>query len=314
MKYYVGITDAGWFDYLRQIKPAEVNFWRPMAKTTFRAVDVGAPFLFKLHKGDGGYIVGGGYFTTYAPASLSMAWSMFGTSNGHADFNSFRSSIASYREKRDLTTVDPEIGCIVLSEPFFFEEKDWILPPDDWGTGIMQGKTYDDASGEGRRIWSEVRALLIGQAGSSTPKLIRETRSLDGPIFGNSYLRKARLGQGGFRLLTLENYGHKCCITGETTVPVLTAAHIRPVSNEGDNALSNGLLMRADMHILYDKGLIGIDPEYRIRVSSQIREQYLNGKVYYAHDGEALRSLPQQAELQPDRMALEWHMDEVFVA
>jgi putative restriction endonuclease len=79
-------------------------------------------------------------------------------------------------------------------------------------------------------------------------------RACDGPVLGRAYLRKARLGQGAFRLLTAKNYHERCCITGESTLPVLEAAHIRPVAQEGDHTLSNGLLMRADMHILYDRG------------------------------------------------------------
>ena len=70
--------------------------------------------------------------------------------------------------------------------------------------------------------------------------------------------------------------------------------------------------MRADIHILYDKGLIGIDHAYRIRVSPQIKHLYLNGRVYYAHEGEKLRSIPSNPDLRPDPRLLEWHMDSVF--
>jgi hypothetical protein len=56
-----------------------------------------------------------------------------------------------------------------------------------------------------------------------------------------------------------------------------------------------------------------VGPDYCVRVSPQIREQYVNGRVYYEHDGEPLRSLPKAAALRPDRRLLEWHMEKVFV-
>lgn len=50
MKFYVGITDWDWFTYLStEDSPEEVNFWRPSGDRAFRALEVGAPFLFKLH-------------------------------------------------------------------------------------------------------------------------------------------------------------------------------------------------------------------------------------------------------------------------
>lgn len=243
-----------------------------------------------------------------------MAWDAFREKNGAADFHSFKRSIALYRQKRGLDTLDPEVGCIVLSDPFFFDEADWIPAPDDWASNIVQGKTYDDFDAEGIALWNEVRARLQGAVPLQSGLFIRESIGFEGPVLGKRYLRTERLGQGAFRLMTLENYERKCCITGETTVPVLEAAHIKPVSAQGTHALKNGLLMRADMHILYDRGLISVDPSYRIRVSSQIRELYVNGKVYYAHDDQPLRSLPQDEDLRPDKSLLDWHFKEVFAA
>jgi putative restriction endonuclease len=113
--------------------------------------------------------------------------------------------------------------------------------------------------------------------------------------------------------MTLENFRHRCCITGETTGPVLQAAHIKPVTQDGRHSILNGLLLRADLHILYDSGLVGIDHTYRVRVSPQIKDLYLNGRVYYAHEGEKLRSLPTNSQLRPDPELLDWHMQTVFV-
>ena len=132
-------------------------------------------------------------------------------------------------------------------------------------------------------------------------------------MYGNQYLHTARLGQGDFRAMIIEQYKRKCCITGENTLPVLEAADIRPVSEDGEHKLGNGLLMRADMHMHFDQGLIGVTPDYRIQVSKQIREQYHNGVVNFSHKDQELLSLPTAPELQPSREFLAWHMDERFV-
>jgi putative restriction endonuclease len=312
MKYFIGVTDGDWFRFLAERRPDEVNFWRPMGKVPFRALEVGAPFLFKLHKPEH-KIVGGGFFAGYRRTPLSKAWDDFGIANGAASYGEMRESIRKYRESRGLETHDPEIGCIALVEPFFLPEREWIPAPPDWADSIVSGKRYDIEEPVGRMVWDAVTMARLGQQVDAIGIADRPRRAYDGPILGKAYLRRARLGQGAFRLLTLENYGERCCITGENTVPVLEAAHIRPIARDGDHALSNGLLMRADLHILYDRGLIGVDPDYRIRVSGGIREQYLNGKVYYAHDGAELRSLPEDEALQPDRERLAWHMETVFV-
>jgi putative restriction endonuclease len=62
---------------------------------------------------------------------------------------SLQSRKRAYREKRDLATYDPEIGCIALTTPFFFEERDWIPAPEDWANNIVQGKTYESLEGSG---------------------------------------------------------------------------------------------------------------------------------------------------------------------
>ena len=122
-----------------------------------------------------------------------------------------------------------------------------------------------------------------------------------------------RLGQGAFRVLVTDAYDRRCAITGENTLPVLEAAHIRPYSDDGPHLIENGLLLRSDMHILFDKGLLTLTPEMRWEVSSQIREQYANGKLYYSYHGEHLRSIPYNAMEQPSPEYLSWHNEHVFV-
>lgn len=70
-----------------------------------------------------------------------------------------------------------------------------------------------------------------------------------------------RRGQPAFRKALIDAYGGACAITGCDLTMILEAAHVHPYKGEHTNAISNGLLLRADIHTLFDLRLIAIDPE-----------------------------------------------------
>jgi len=72
---------------------------------------------------------------------------------------------------------------------------------------------------------------------------------------------KERRGQSEFRDLLRQRYGNQCMITGLKLLDVLEAAHILPYRGTDDNHPDNGLLLRADLHTLFDLNLLGINPE-----------------------------------------------------
>src|SRR5438105_10150982 len=71
---------------------------------------------------------------------------------------------------------------------------------------------------------------------------------------------KRRLGQSDFRKGLITAYKSRCAVSGSDAVEALEAAHIDPYSGTESNQPSNGLLLRADIHTLFDVNLIGIDP------------------------------------------------------
>lgn len=173
----------------------------------------------------------------------------------------------------------------------------------------MQGKSYDTTDPIGHRIWAQVQERL-GQTELSAMEqpLIGE----ECPAYGAEYLTRMRLGQGAFRVAVIEAYHRRCALTGEKTLPVLTAAHIKPYVESKSHQVSNGLLLRSDLHLLFDHGLITVTPEYRVEVSERIREQYSNGRIYYALQGQTI-ALPDVIRDRPERELLEWHNREIFV-
>nr|WP_254450961.1 HNH endonuclease [Aeromicrobium stalagmiti] len=108
----------------------------------------------------------------------------------------------------------------------------------------------------------------------------------------------ARQGQGVFRQALLEAYDGKCAISGESCEAVLDAAHIDPYSGPKSNLVSNGLLLRTDLHTLFDLGLLRVDRNYRVRVDSAVV-----GTTYAKLDGKQI-ALPAMKSQMPSLAAL----------
>lgn len=83
-----------------------------------------------------------------------------------------------------------------------------------------------------------------------------------------------RRGQTAFRGALMKAYEGRCAITGCEIREVLEAAHISPYLGEHTNHVSNGLLLRADVHTLFDCGLINVDRDYRITAPTHICAAY----------------------------------------
>jgi putative restriction endonuclease len=305
VRAYIGVTDGDWYRFLfAQPSLDEVNFWRPGGSGTFRALSPGEPFLFKLHAPHN-FIVGGGFFATYSVLPCSIAWEAFGTKNGTASFAEMRSRIAHYRRVREDTREDYRIGCVVLEEPFFLDREHWVPAPDDFSRNIVQGKGYDLSTPAGQAFW---QAVMVGYQGRRLGRVAEAPVSM----YGDPILMRPRLGQGGFRVLVTDTYDRRCAVTREKALPVLEAAHIQPVSDGGIHQVENGILLRSDVHTLFDRGYVTVSPDYRLRVSGRLKTEFDNGDHYYQLAGQSIW-VPDDSRLRPDRRALEWHADTVFL-
>ena len=140
MKLYLGVTDNSWYNYLSRINPDDINFWQPGGNSNFKILDRLEPFLFKL-KSPNNVIGGVGFFSSHTFLPMNMAWEVFGTKNGCDTYSEFQKLILQYRT--DKINMNPNIGCIVLTNPIFFKREDWMEVPADWSKSIVQGKSYD---------------------------------------------------------------------------------------------------------------------------------------------------------------------------
>jgi putative restriction endonuclease len=297
---YIGITDERWFATLRgQPNLDEVNFWLPTGRS-FKALQPGELFLFKLHSPKH-YIVGGGIFCHYSRIPVSMAWEAFGVKNGAESLEELKLKIARHRQGENAHQDDFYIGCVILEQPFFLTEEKWIPAPPDWSPSIQSGKRYDLSREPGLTILRQLQRTNI------SPQLIREERAR----YGEPTTVLPRLGQGAFRVLVTDAYERHCAISGEKILPVLDAAHIKSYKEGGEHLITNGVLLRQDIHTLFDKGYLTITPEYRVEVSRRLKDEFDNGKEYFRFQGQPI-SLPRKPEYRPDRDFLAWHNQNIY--
>lgn len=303
VKLVVAVTDAEWFRYLRTRSDlAEINFWAPSG-TTFRALSPGELFLFKLHA-PLNFIVGGGVFAHASTMPCSLAWEAFGAANGAASLAEMRERIQRYRKVESNSREDFQIGCRILTQPFFLDENDWLPVPASWSMNIVTFKTFTTDMPDGRQLWDTLidRAMDVPQPGLSAGPQAR---------FGDPVPVRPRLGQGAFRVLVTDHYGRRCAITRERTLPALEAAHILPYGQGGEHEIKNGILMRRDIHGLFDLGYVTITPSLVFEVSRRIKEEFENGRDYYRMHGTSVTA-PLRSELQPDGQLLHWHNENKY--
>jgi len=197
----------------------------------------------------------------------------------------------------------------MVESPVFFAQPLWVREPRGWKPNIVRGRYEDLTAGEGLRIFTECleRAEGLGAAQPAGALAAAE----GGARFGAPAEIRPRLGQGTFRISVLDAYHRACAVTGEHSLPVLEAAHIRPYSDGGLHEVPNGIALRSDIHRLFDLGYVTVTPEYRFRISDSLAADFHNGRTYYAlQDTDLL--LPSSASEYPNRDLLDWHGQVIY--
>jgi putative restriction endonuclease len=307
----IAVTDDGWYRFLvDRPQLTELNFWTPSARRAFHAPPF-SPFLFKL-RAPHNAICGFACFAQFSRLPDWLAWESFGEGNGCSSFADMRERIALIRARigYDELTGSEEIGCIQLVQPTFFAMDDWVPQPNDWRPRTQSSARYDIEAGEGRRVWEACvltasASTLIAGGPEGRLSIERQQR------YGEPRLVQPRLGQATFRIAVLEAYGRGCAVTEEHSLPALEASHIRPYAKEGPHEVRNGLLLRADLHRLFDTGYATVTPDLRLEISARLRQDYHNGRSYYPLHGARVQG-PVSASLRPEKAFLEWHNQQVF--
>lgn len=304
VRIFVGVTHKPWFDYLAGLDPVEVNFWQPSGTGEFKALRPGDLFLFKL-KAPWNVIAGGGVFEHASLAPLSLAWEAFGNANGNPSLPDMRATIARLRRTKALDErEDPTIGCRILTQPFFWVPERWIPTPASFSANTVVGRGYGTDDAEGLNLWRAVQERLAVTPTAPEPAT--------GDRFGAPTLMRRRLGQGAFRLAVTDGYQRRCAVSGEKTLPILDAAHIRSYAAGGEHEVSNGLLLRTDIHKLFDRGYVTVTDDLRFAVSERLKADFDNGRHYYEMQGRDVAP-PMSGFPPPSQDALRWHRDNRYL-
>ena len=156
----------------------------------------------------------------------------------------------------------------------------------DWSPNIVQGKYYNTENSIGQQLWGNVEQTLRKY---NTTFNTQQSNQLQFEQKESRYkeqiLSKVRLGQSAFRIMVTDAYKRKCSVSGEKTLPVLEAAHIKSYSQMGPSYISNSLLLRSDLHKLFDAGYLTVAKEYKV----------------------PLMIMPVRRADHPDKSFLDWH-------
>lgn len=149
-------------------------------------------------------------------------------------------------------------------------------------------------------LLAEANSMSIEEAYSAAPDLVSEVGGRQ-RVFREILRRR---GQQAFREQLLYAYEGACAVSGYEAEDALEAAHIVPYAQQGLSTPRNGLLLRADIHTLFDLGQVAIDPEsFRVRVNSRLR-----ATKYRSLEDAELR-LPRDSAMQPYRDFLARHAE-----
>lgn len=292
-------TDADWFAFLSKSGPFdEVNFWSPGGASMH--AERGTPLLFKL-KSPVNAVGGGGFIDYSQRLTIREAWEYYGIANGVPSLDVLLLTISKYVKR--IATLDDSIGCTIVSEPTFLSRDRFVAEPEGWPKQVTSAKYYAFADPVIQRVWRDL------QLQTAAPQPFLSTAAFGGTAA--PLLRIPRRGQGTFRRIVLTAYGNQCAVTGEHTIPVLQASHIKPFAEQLEHEVQNGIALRSDVHTLFDRGYVTVTKDHRFLVSDALRHDFANGKVYYKHNGESVR-LPDDPRLRPNPEFLEWHADTVF--
>ncbi|MDB5148595.1 MAG: hypothetical protein JWQ57_2615, partial [Mucilaginibacter sp.] len=179
--------------------------------------------------------------------------------------------------------------CLILKNCQFWDE-DKYLKIEDFGI-IVKAQVVT------RKIFDRYDPFLQNEI-KNTFQLLNEPREV---YKSEVNLRK---GQGRFKGEVLKAYNNRCCVSGETCPELLEAAHIQKYINPSSNHIQNGVLLRVDLHKLYDNGLLYIDGDFNVHISSMLKST-----TYSQYHRTIKISLPQDMNDYPSKSALESKFD-----
>ncbi|WP_162248752.1 HNH endonuclease [Agromyces sp. Root1464] len=292
----------------------EFVLWRAAGdSSTISPVGPGEPIIMATTGSSSSHriAVGGGLFSGRSRMTLSELWEWFGAASGARSPAELRTAYEQLVARPLNANEDPDVDTTLLHHVRFFSPDEYVDLAIDPTVFTFEQGNYFDLSNRAPED-PVLRAIITYFDPRQDPHADEVAQIVLGTIRAAARSVIPRLGQGAFRAMVSDAYGHQCALTGYRVRPVLEAAHIRAYSSGGEHRLDNGLLLRSDVHTLYDRGYISFDDVGGLMVSNQLRERFGNGDWYYDRIGMPLAS-PKRAVDQPHPDFLSWHRESVFL-
>ena len=264
----------------------------------------GEPVFFEIERDGKKLICGGGFYQRTREITPLQCWQMLGVNNGAEDKEEFIQMVTARGWSQGRKLLSHQIsGTFVFSSRQCYELMPELgIKPLDLGE-----LTYVDTNTpEGRFLWRFIMHERSFQLQEGTS---------DGLWQGIYHLAEEKQSRDYYAMFAakmLKAYDFKCTVTGEPTVDALEVAHIRTFYDERFFKPDNGLVLRADLAKLFDKGYITV--EYRgenafLKVSKTLKLS--GGDEYLHYDGVKL-NLPKAQSERPSREYLSWHRQNRF--
>jgi len=175
-------------------------------------------------------------------------------------------------------------------------------------------EVWDEFTQDWERLSFESEELLAQMKGASVERATNiDVSDLLAGMERETVVRM-RVNQGFFRSAILAAYNSKCCITGLAIPELLNASHIVPWAVDSHNRLNpqNGLCLNAIHDRAFDRGLLTITPEYRVKLSpfiKTIQEDETIENFLLRYEG---REIVLPDKFLPDVRFIEYHNQHIF--
>lgn len=287
------LTTRQGFDELARIRPQRIAFWQHRPECPHE-IEPGERWYFVDKQTRD--VVGFAIFCGWEKTTVESVFSRFGGACGYPTRSAL---VAAIRRLKDAFDEEDEIGNVILTD--FAELTVPLNLKQKFGLEMYQSRFRYLRQGD------LIAAYLGGMdlaLGASQSFVLRN----EGEAKKSASMRKTRYGQSVFRRLMLEAYGEVCVFTGPALVETLEAAHIQPYVDPESNHICNGLVVRADVHNLFDLGLITIDAGGLIELAPNLKGR--SGELDALAGTEA--RLNNSRGIQPSREALDFRNRYIF--
>lgn len=291
------IVEPSWVENLNTEEDDVVFLW---ARDRPFPVKPGEIIAFKLR--DHRDICGCAIVRRCLREDIDTVWDRYGATAGVNSRIELMGLVTGMR-RYDVIGASTEMGVMVLGQPAFFKPERRPQLPSSWRPSTAISRRFSTDNDEGLGLW---RSLAEG--GSFAGPRDNSGFSESSIRYGPPIILFPRVGQREFSHNVGEAYGYRCVVTGERAA--VQAAHIKPFAQDGAHKISNGIVLRCDIHRLLDLGYVTISEDFKLIVSNHTKKKY--GEIdCIRYHGKPIRD-PLRPTDRPDLEMIRWHHVNVF--